>query len=128
MAKDEKPDTPRRSGAKAKVKYLGDSDVRIINKGEDFQGRLATPLTEDLRWDWDNNHLLEVDLSDEALELLTEDPEFREVSGVKRLPVAAVAQRRKGIEVVGALNDSGLAEVGTSGGPAGTGEGSPSAT
>ncbi len=114
--------------SKTKIKFVGDVDVRVIEKGETWGGRLSEPLDKELRWDWSNNHLLETDdLSAEALELLLEDDEFVDVTNAKTIPVAAVAKRRLAMAEnkpeVGALNETGTADTiaGSSSTTAGTG-------
>lgn len=111
-----------------RIKYVGDSDVRIIEAGSDWGGRLADPIKADLTWDWSNNHLTYVDVSDAALALLLEDDEFVDVTDADTIPVSAVAARRRAIQTPeddsteyvdlnklnqsgqGALNPSGTAD------------------
>lgn len=57
----------------AKIKYMGTSDYRVLEKGHDFGGQLADPLTKEVVWSPENNHLVDSDeagLSAEAVELL----------------------------------------------------------
>lgn len=57
----------------AKIKYMGTSDYRVFDKGENFGGQLAEPLTKQVVWSPENNHLVdseEVGLSDEAVTLI----------------------------------------------------------
>lgn len=73
----------------AKIKYMGLADVRLLERGEDWSGRLADPLTSDLVFDRSNNWIVdtgEAGLSDEAVALLLEDSEFKDVSSLKRIP------------------------------------------
>lgn len=139
----------RRSASERKIKYVGDADVRRLLAGEDFGGRLGEPLDEDLEWSWDNNHLLTTSvLSDDAMKLLLEDPDFVDVTDASTIPVAAVAKRRRAAQdhdatsgVVdlnsasqGALNRAGTAaspgsiSTGDTGGDAGQGESTSSTT
>lgn len=56
-----------------KLKYMGTSDYRVLEKGENFGGQLAEPLTKRVVWSPQNNHLVDTDeagLSAEAVELL----------------------------------------------------------
>jgi hypothetical protein len=56
-----------------KIKYMGTSDNRVLEKGEDFGGQLAEPISQRVAWTVANNHLVdseEAGLSDEAVELL----------------------------------------------------------
>jgi hypothetical protein len=58
-----------------KIKYVGSSHVRRLDKGEDFGGRLAKPLEKKVEWNFANNHIVdagEAGLSDAAVELLLE--------------------------------------------------------
>lgn len=74
----------------AKVKYMGSAHVRLIEAGENFGGRLATPLAETLRWDKNNDWILDTDeagLSEEAVELLLSGNNFQDVTGLERVPV-----------------------------------------
>lgn len=69
------------------VKYMGSSHVRVLEKGEDFDGRLADPLTDDLVWDQKNKWVVNVgELPTEAQDLLLEQPDFKDVSDLKRVP------------------------------------------
>lgn len=79
-----------------RIKYMGTSDVRTLSKGEDFDGALApeAALTTDLRWDEDNRFTIDTTddkLKDVPAEFWTEllaygDGEFKDVSGLKRIP------------------------------------------
>lgn len=73
-----------------KIKYMGPSDVRTLAKGEDFGGQLATPLDRDIVWDWDNKHVIDTDdfgLSEGVAELILEQPDFKDVTDLDRIPV-----------------------------------------
>lgn len=75
------------------VKYMGSADVRLVESGEDFAGRLATPIDSTVRWDKDNSWVVdteEVGLSPEAVALLVEEPDFQDVTGLERVPVNLV--------------------------------------
>lgn len=86
-------------GPGRKIKYVGDSDIHILEAGEDWGGRLAEPLSEELRWDWENNHLVTANISDTALQLLLEDSDnFVDVTDAEVIPVAKVAARRRAIK------------------------------
>jgi len=83
-----------------KIKYMGTADVRRISKGEDWGGRLADKLTSEIVWNWENNHTIdtdELDLSDEAVELILEDPNMKDVTDMKRIPVGAAEAMWKGV-------------------------------
>lgn len=71
---------------KKTIKYMGTSHIHRLEVGEDFGGQLAKPLEEDLEWNIDNHHVLEVDLPKEAMELLLEEPGFIDVSDMERIP------------------------------------------
>ncbi len=83
----------------AKIKYLGSSHTRRLEKGENFGGRLAEPLSQDVEWTLDNGHLVdtsELGLSDAALELLLEDEDFKDVSDLQRIPTSLGQQLWRG--------------------------------
>lgn len=74
-----------------KIKYLGTSHARVLEKGETFNGRLPDGLPAELRWDNDNHFLVELDdkVPSEAVELLLEDEQFKDVTDAKRIPISA---------------------------------------
>lgn len=80
----------------AKILYLGTADEVTVEKGHDFHGRLADPITTNVVWDWSNNHLVDTDelgLSEDAVALLLEDKErFRDVTDLKRIPASGPAK------------------------------------
>lgn len=56
-----------------KIKYMGTSDYRVLEKGENFGGQLAEPLSKRVVFSPENNHLIDSDeagLSAEAIQLL----------------------------------------------------------
>lgn len=79
-----------------KVKYMGLADVRRLEKGEDFGGRLAEPLDRDIEWNWDNRHVIDTDeydgVSEEFWSLLVEEDDFKDVSDLKRVPTNLAQQ------------------------------------
>ena len=74
------------------VKYMGSADVRVISKGDTFNGLLPDGLSADLRWDWSNHHILdlgEAGLSQDEIDLVLEDGDgrdFKDVTGKDRVP------------------------------------------
>lgn len=128
----------------AKIKYLGSADRVVLEKGENFAGRLADPLAKEVVWDVSDNHLVDSDeagLSADAVALLVEDKErFKDVTDMKRIPTSLNEQIFKGLPASSAdagvdlVNEDGSAQVGgqslatdastatagTSGGTAGT--------
>ncbi len=86
----------------AKIKYMGAADRREFKAGEDFQGRLATPLPRDVVLGWDNRHV--IDSEDEAYsdlpqgfwELLAREPGFQDVSGEGIMPLNDAERLWKG--------------------------------
>lgn len=83
----------------AKIKYLGSAQRRVLEKGEDFGGQLAKPLSSQVVWDNDNHYLVdssEAGLSKEAVELLLVDDSFRDVEGLKTIPLSVAEQRTMG--------------------------------
>lgn len=81
-----------------KIKAMGTSDVRKVNKGDTAGGQLD-PLSVDLRWDRGNNWIVDSDdhpeVSDEWWDFLAgidtaEGSEgFKDVSDLKRIPLNA---------------------------------------
>lgn len=125
--------TKKADGPGRRIKYLGDSDIHIIEAGEDWGGRLADPISEELRWDWSNNHLATVNLPQAALDLLLEDSDsFVDVTDADVIPVAKVAARRRAIKSpeddtqesvdLNKLNQEGQGAVGATPGSIGTGD------
>lgn len=81
------------------IKYLGSSHNRVLEKGEDFGGRLSEPLTKTVEWTLENGHLVDAEeagLSETALELLLEDEEFKDVTDLARVPTSLGQQLWKG--------------------------------
>lgn len=74
----------------SKIKYLGTADVAVLEKGENFAGRLRDPLAQRVEWNVENGHVVDTDevgLSDTAVELLLEDKDrFKDVTDLKRIP------------------------------------------
>jgi hypothetical protein len=108
----------------ARIKYMGTSDIRRIEKGADFGGQLSkeAALSVDLQWDWDNNHIIDTDdekfsgVSEEFWDLLLEDDAFRDVSDLKRIPTNGAQQMWKGMKKTdeaetAAVHASGKAET-----------------
>lgn len=75
------------------IKYMGNADVRKIERGEDFGGRLATPVHRDIVWDWGNNHVVDssdpqyLDVPEEVWVLLSVEPNFQDVTDDKIVPL-----------------------------------------
>lgn len=77
-----------------RIKYMGTSDVRRLEKGETFNGQLSDELAlpVDLQWDDDNHFVINTDddkfsdVDDEFWTLLLEEGEFKDVSDLKRIP------------------------------------------
>lgn len=72
-----------------RIKYMGTADERIIEKGDNFGGRLADGLTAELKFDRSNNWVVDTDelgLSEDAVALLLEDDGFKDVSNLARVP------------------------------------------
>jgi len=74
-----------------KIKYIGIADRAVLAVGENFGGRLATPLTQEVVWDWGNRHIVDaskVGLSDDALTLLLQDDKrFLDVTDHEVIPL-----------------------------------------
>lgn len=85
-----------------KVKYMGSADVRLIEAGEDFAGRLATPVATTVIFNKDNDWVVDTDdtdLSGEAVEFLLEkDQGFLDVTGLERVPVNLVQSTYYGLK------------------------------
>jgi len=69
---------------------MGSADVRKIEKGETWGGRLGTPLESTLVFSKENHWIVDSDeagMSQVAVDLLLEDKEgFKDVTGLERLP------------------------------------------
>jgi len=69
---------------------MGSADVRRIDKGETWGGRLGTPLEATLVFSKENNWVIdsdEVGISQTAVDLLLEDKEgFKDVTSLERIP------------------------------------------
>lgn len=104
-----------------RIKYMGGADIRRLEKGEDFGGRLATPLDRDIEWNWENRHLIDTDeyegVDDEFWSILVEEEDFRDVSELKRIPTNLAQQRWKAMpkseEPDPSVKSSGTAETDT---------------
>lgn len=86
----------------AKIKYLGTADIAVLERGEDFGGRLGEPLTKRVEFNYNTNrHVVdsdEVGLSDEAVALLVEDTDrFKDVTDVSRVPTSLHEQMFRGL-------------------------------
>lgn len=77
----------------AKIKYMGAADRREFKAGEDFQGRLATPLPHDVVLTWSNRHTIDSDSKEHQdipsafFELLAVEPGFKDVTGESIVPL-----------------------------------------
>lgn len=79
-----------------KIKYMGASDVRVLDKGEDFGGQIPDGLPKKLVWDWDNKHVIDTDdfseISAATWEVITEYDDFRDVTDLDRVPTNLAQQ------------------------------------
>lgn len=88
----------------AKFKYMGTSDIRIIEKGDNFSGRLNGKVPVDLSWDWSNGHVIDTsdakykDVEKEVWELVAEDPEIKDVTELKKIPVGGAEAMWKSVK------------------------------
>lgn len=86
-----------------KIKYMGTADERVIAKNDDFGGRLPDAAGVELRWNWENHHVIDTDdakyddVSDEAWELVLEEPGFKNVTDLKRIPAGLAESTWKGV-------------------------------
>lgn len=90
-------DKERSDMANRTIKYMGSSDNRVIEKGEDFGGQLATPLSKTLIWNWENKHIIKTEdfegVPDEVWDLVLEDTDdFKDVTDLSRIPTNAAQQ------------------------------------
>lgn len=75
----------------AKIKYMGSADIRRIEKGERFGGRLAEGTSKDVEWSRENGFVVDTDdfgLSADAVSLLLSEPDFKDVTDASRIPVS----------------------------------------
>lgn len=79
-----------------RIKYMGNADIRKLEVGTDFGGRLGVPLDREIEWNWDNNHVIDTDdfasVDEEFWSLLLDEPDFKDISGMKRVPVNEAQQ------------------------------------
>lgn len=88
----------RASKSKGRLfKYMGDSHVRIIEKGDTFGNQYPDGIEDTLTWNYEDGHLVDSDdhpdVSDEAWELLAEEDDFIEVTGRKTIPRSIAEDR-----------------------------------
>lgn len=73
-----------------KLKYMGASHVHTLGKGDDFGGRLGTPIPQDVVFSRENSWVVDTDevgLSADAVAVLVEVKEdFKDVTGRERIP------------------------------------------
>lgn len=126
-----------------KIKYMGVSDVRRLEKGEHFNGRLNEKyaLDGDIEWNWENNHIIDTDdfpsVDDEFWTMLLEErfpdedpyqtgPEWLDVTDKKRIPTNAAQQmwraapKNEDAETVLPRQSEADTEAATAGGVSGT--------
>lgn len=73
-----------------KLKYMGVSHAHTLDKGDDFGGRLAEPLSQTVSFDRSNNWVVntdEVGLSEDAVAIILTDRDFKDVSDMPRIPL-----------------------------------------
>jgi hypothetical protein len=74
----------------SKIKFMGSSHVHELLEGDDFSGRLATPLPKTVIFDRSNNWVVDTEeamLSPEAVAVLMEDEvTFKDVTDLERIP------------------------------------------
>lgn len=76
--------------ATKRVKYMGTADVRLIEKGDNFGGQLHDGIASTLRFDESNAWTVDVgDLPSEVVECLLAEPDFKDVTDLKRIPFNA---------------------------------------
>ena len=71
-----------------KVKYMGTADRYVLKKGEDFDGRLGTPVSKEVVFDKSNKWVVDTDeagISSDAFDLLLEEG-FVDVTDKDRIP------------------------------------------
>jgi hypothetical protein len=74
-------------------KYMGTAHVRTIEKGDTFGNHYPDGIEDKLEWNVADGHLVDSsdhpEVSDEAWDLLSEEPGFLEVTGRKTMPRGA---------------------------------------
>jgi hypothetical protein len=83
-----------------RIKYMGSADNRTISTGEDWGGRLGTPVSNPISFTQDNNRIVDVEAagwSEAAISLLLEDPMFIDVTGAEIIPAGLNEQYFLGI-------------------------------
>ena len=100
-----------------KIKYMGLADIRRLEKGEDFGGRLGEPLDRDIEWNWENRHVIDTDdfdgVSDEFWSMLVAEDDFRDVTDAKRIPTNAAQQTWKAMPKTESDPDPSVKKSGT---------------
>lgn len=107
----------------ARIKYMGSADIRVIDKGHDFNGRLVEGLSKGLVFSEANRWIVDTDeaeLSAEAVELLVGDPDFKDVSDAKTIPSNLHQRMFKGHGATDALVPPTIAQVGEDAASGGT--------
>lgn len=101
----------------SKIKYMGLADIRRLEKGEDFGGRLGEPLDRDIEWNWENRHVIDTDdydgVSEEFWSMLVEEDDFRDVTGAKRIPTNLAQQTWRAMPKTEADPDPSVRSSGT---------------
>lgn len=81
-----------------RIKYMGSADEKRYAPTEDFSSQLPEPIGIWLKFNWENNHIIDTDddeykdLSPEVWELVVEEPDMMDVTGMPIIPVN-LAQR-----------------------------------
>lgn len=73
----------------AKLKYMGSSHVHTLEKGDDFSGRLSEGIPKTVVFDQSNNWVVDSEesgLSEEAIKILTDVGDLKDVSDLKTIP------------------------------------------
>lgn len=106
-----------------RIKYMGNADNRILEKGTDFGGRLGEPLDREIEWNWDNNHVIDTEdfdgVDEEFWSLLLDEPDFKDVTNLKRIPTNEAQQMWRAMPASEAGSE-GRAVSGSSNAPSGS--------
>lgn len=71
------------------IKFMGSSHIHTLEKGDNFGGRLGEGIPKKVVFDTDNSWVVdaaEVGLTDAAVDVLIESGDFKDVTGMERIP------------------------------------------
>lgn len=74
-----------------KIKFMGSAHVQLLEKGENFGGRLAEGLSKDVTWNQGNDWIIDSEdagLTDVQVDQILSDSDyFKDVTELERIPL-----------------------------------------